>query len=158
MSDLLIEGLVPALADKARQHRARAFALGLDFIFTCGARTWSEQMDEYAKGRARTAQGWMVMDPHKVVTHALPDVDPHVRRAAYDVCPIVNERAAWDRLDLFAELGRIGKELGLAWGGDWPHLVDRPHFELVGWRDLPLPAPPAVPGDLASGDPVTDAA
>ncbi|NIO68096.1 MAG: hypothetical protein GTN71_03315, partial [Anaerolineae bacterium] len=27
-------------------------------------------------------------------------------------------------------LGEIGKGLGLEWGGDWPDLVDMPHFEL----------------------------
>lgn len=136
---IFFSGLVPDLAALARQHRERAHALGLSIIFTAGARTWSEQIDDFAKGRVRTATGWEIVNPEAVVTHALPDVDPHVRRGAYDLCPIVNERAAWDRLDLFDELGRIGEELGLVWGGRWPHLVDRPHFELRNWRELPLP-------------------
>lgn len=139
MSELLIEGLLPELAAKARQHRTRARTMGIDLVFTSGSRSWSDQIDMYTKGRAQTPQGWTVVDPHKVVTQALPDHDPHVRRAAYDLVPIVNERAVWDRLDLFAELGRIGKELGLIWGGDWPKLKDMPHFELPGWRSFPLP-------------------
>lgn len=144
MSDLLLAGLIPELAAKAREHRSRAHSLGMDIVFTSGARSWSEQMDLFAKGRQRTPAGWEVYDLHQIVTNALPDHDPHVRAAAYDLCPIVNERAAWDRLDLFVELGRIGKELGLVWGGDCPHLVDRPHFEIPGWRLLDLPGQPTL--------------
>lgn len=144
MSELIIEGLVPELADLAREHRRRAEMLGLSIVFTAGKRTWDEQMRDYEKGRARSPAGWIITDPHAVITKALPDVDPHVRAAAYDLVPIVNEKAAWDRLDLFDELGRIGEELDLVWGGRWPHLVDRPHFELKNWRELPVPTPPAV--------------
>lgn len=139
MSELIIEGLVPELAAKAREHRTRAHAMGLDIVFVSGARTWSEQMDDYAKGRGMTAAGWVVTDKDRIVTKALPDHDPHVRRAAYDLVPIVNEREAWTRIDLFQELGRIGKELGLVWGGDWKNLHDYDHFELANWRALPLP-------------------
>lgn len=140
MSDMLIEGLHVDLQPKARAHRSRAQTLGIDIVFTAGFRTPHEQMALYAKGRGLDATGvWHVIDPHLVVTNALPSSGPHCRRAAYDLVPIVHERAAWDRLDLFAELGKIGKELGLVWGGDWPKLKDLPHFELPGWRLLPLP-------------------
>lgn len=140
MSNLIIEGLLPELAELAREHRRRAENLGLDIVFTAGARTAAEQTALFGKGRVQDVQGvWHVMDPRKVVTNALPAQAPHCRRAAYDLVPIVAEKAAWDRLDLFAELGRIGKELGLTWGGDWPKLKDMPHFELPGWRSFPLP-------------------
>lgn len=39
MSELIIEGLVPELAAKAREHRTRAHALGLDVVFIAGTRT-----------------------------------------------------------------------------------------------------------------------
>lgn len=139
MSDLIIESLLPELAAKAREHRARAHALGLDVVFDSCARTWQEQMKLYEQGRQRSASGWIILDEKKIVTKALPDHDPHVRRAAYDLVPIVNEREAWTRIDLFQELGRIGKELGLVWGGDWKNLHDYDHFELANWRALPLP-------------------
>jgi peptidoglycan L-alanyl-D-glutamate endopeptidase CwlK len=142
VSDLLIESLHLDLQPKARMHRLRAHAMGLDVVFTAGFRTWAEQVALYEKGRQRSPDGWRVVDPSKVVTNALPEQAPHCRRAAYDLVPIVAERAAWDRLDLFAELGRIGKELGLVWGGDWPKLKDCPHFELPYWRSLPLPNAP----------------
>jgi hypothetical protein len=35
-------------------------------------------------------------------------------------------------------MGRIGKECGLVWGGDWKKIKDMPHFELSTWRELPF--------------------
>jgi hypothetical protein len=100
VSDLLIESLHLDLQPKARMHRLRAHAMGLDVVFTAGFRTWAEQVALYEKGRQRSPDGWRVVDPSKVVTNALPEQAPHCRRAAYDLVPIVAERAAWDRLDL----------------------------------------------------------
>lgn len=140
MSNLLIEGLHLELQPLAREHRRRAEMLGIEVVFTAGRRTPDEQWAAYRKGRVLTPAGdWVVQDAARVVTFARPERAPHCRGAAYDLVPIVRERAAWDRLDLFAELGRIGKELGLVWGGDWPKLKDMPHFELAGWRLLPWP-------------------
>jgi peptidoglycan L-alanyl-D-glutamate endopeptidase CwlK len=136
----LILGLLPDLATKAREHRARAEKIGITVVFTAGYRTAAEQTALFAKGRVLEGGVWHIADSAKVVTNAMPESAPHCRRAAYDLVPIVNEKPAWDRLDLFAELGRIGKDLGLVWGGDWPKLKDMPHFELPGWRLLPLPA------------------
>lgn len=139
MSDILIAGLHPDLATKAREHRRRAELLGIEIAFTAGFREPAEQTALYQKGRVLDAGTWHIVDPHKVVTNALPEHAPHCRRAAYDLVPIVHERAAWDRLDLFDRLGQIGRELGLVWGGDWKKIVDLPHFELPGWRLLPMP-------------------
>ena len=139
MSELLIEGLHVELQPLARLHRLRAEQRGIDIVFTSGFRTWEQQMDAYKKGRALTEGGWRIVDHSKIVTFALPDDAPHCRGAAYDIVPIVNERAAWDRHDLFLELGRIGKECGLVWGGDWQKIKDMPHFELRQWRSIPFP-------------------
>jgi peptidoglycan L-alanyl-D-glutamate endopeptidase CwlK len=139
MSDLLIEGLHLDLQPKAREHRRRCETRGIEILFTAGARSWIEQMDLFQHGRARTPQGWVVVEPSKVVTSATPEHAPHCRLAAYDLVPLVKERPAWDRLDLFAEIGRIGRELGLVWGGDWVKILDMPHFELPYWRTLPMP-------------------
>lgn len=141
MSDLILGGLLPELEEKAREHRRRGELIGIDVVFTSGFRSTAEQMAAFAKGRMLDSDTWKVVDPRAIVTNAMPDHAPHCRRAAYDLVPIVAEKAAWDRLDLFAELGRIGKELGLVWGGDWPKLKDMPHFELPGWRSFPLARP-----------------
>jgi peptidoglycan L-alanyl-D-glutamate endopeptidase CwlK len=139
MSRLLIEGLAIPLQELARQFEHRCELRGIDIVFTSGKRSWQEQIDAYHKGRMESPQGWIVVDPARVVTHALPDRAPHCRGGAFDVAPIVRERPAWDRLDIFAEMGHIGRECGLVWGGDWTRLKDMPHFELPNWRDLPLP-------------------
>jgi len=38
---------------------------------------------------------------------------------------------SWSEKHDWKRLGEMGKSLGLSWGGDWKHLVDRPHFQLV---------------------------
>lgn len=142
-SELIIQGLNLELQPKCRMHRARALMLEIDTMIgkDGGYRSAEEQIALYGKGRDFVNGQWIVVEPHAVVTHALPETAPHCRRAAYDLLPLVNGKVAWDRLDLFAELGRIGKELHLVWGGDWPKLRDLPHFEMPKWRDLPLPSP-----------------
>ena len=135
----LIAQLHPQLQPLAITHAQRAEAAGISIVFTAGFRSPAEQEALFEKGRTLANGVWVTTDPHGIVTNATPDHAPHCRRAAYDLVPIVNEKAAWDRLDLFAQLGAIGKSLGLVWGGDWPKLKDMPHFELAGWRLLPLP-------------------
>jgi peptidoglycan L-alanyl-D-glutamate endopeptidase CwlK len=136
--DTIIAGLLPELAAKARTHLSRCEAEGLAIALTAGWRSPEEQMVLFTKGRICEDGAWSVVDPKRVVTNATPEHAPHCRGAAYDLVPIVAEKPAWDRLDLFAEVGRIGKALGLVWGGDWPKLKDMPHFELPNWRGLPL--------------------
>ena len=49
---------------------------------------------------------------------------------AFDVCPILNGKLAWNDVDLFNQLGEIGHSVGLKWGGDWRSFKDSPHFEI----------------------------
>jgi len=135
--DAVLAGLLPDLAARARLHLSRCSAKGIQIAVTSGWRSPVEQIALYAKGRARTAQGWVVTDQRVIVTNALPDKAPHCRGAAYDVCPIVNEKAAWDRLDLFQAVADAAPP-GLVWGGSWRNFKDLPHYELPNWRDLPL--------------------
>jgi hypothetical protein len=41
-----------------------------------------------------------------------------------------------DESPLYAQVGGIGKGLGLEWGGDWPSFPDEPHFQIVREDDL----------------------
>lgn len=138
--DRLLAELIPECADLCRRHLAACHNVGIELAVTAGFRTPAEQMALYTKGRLynATAEGWTVVDPKRVVTNALPVYAPHCRGAAYDVVPIVEEKARWDRIDLFTRVGEIGEELGLTWGGRWPKLKDMPHFELPGWKLLPF--------------------
>ena len=39
----------------------------------------------------------------------------------------------------FRKAAEIGKKLGLAWGGDWSSIVDKPHLYLPDWGSTPTP-------------------
>lgn len=50
---------------------------------------------------------------------------------AFDVCKNVKGHE-YDDATFFKQVGRIGKEMGFTWGGDWKSFPDRPHFQ---WDD-----------------------
>ena len=60
----------------------------------------------------------------------------HNYGVAFDICPIINGKAIWSDISLFNKVGKIGKELGLEWGGDWKGFVDKPHFQYLGGYTL----------------------
>jgi hypothetical protein len=155
---VLIESLDDWTRGKCEQHIAIAKAAGLHTLVTAGYRTWREQIEEYRKGRAMTAGGWVVVDERAVTTRALPGRAPHCRRAAYDLWLLFGKdgqghwrRATMDPKDgwtsaeierqtiLWAALVRIGTDLGMVCGANWPKLKDWPHFERPDWRELPAP-------------------
>ena len=133
-----LSGLLPEMRVVAILHLARIEARGLTAIVTSGWRSPQEQVALYEQGRKLDALGiWQVDDHAHVVTNALPARAPHCRGAAYDLCPIVAEKCAWDRLDLFQAIADCARGLPLVWGGSWK-FKDLPHFEMPNWRDLPL--------------------
>lgn len=135
----VLSGLLPELAEKAREHLRRCDVKGIHIALTSGWRSPEQQIALYMKGREKGPDGqFHIIRPHEVVTNAMPSQAPHCRGAAYDVCPVVNEKAAWDRLDLFQAIADCAHDLGLTWGGSWPRFKDLPHFELPYWRSLPL--------------------
>ena len=48
---------------------------------------------------------------------------------AFDVCQNVKGNAYPTDPNWWKQVGKIGKSLGLEWGGDWKGFVDRPHFQ-----------------------------
>lgn len=50
---------------------------------------------------------------------------------AFDVCKNVHGHE-YDDPAFFEEMGRLGKEMGFTWGGDWRSFPDRPHFQWDG--------------------------
>lgn len=155
MSDRLIEALNLQFQPKVKELLRRARLEGLNcFIPHDGAaRTQVEQMDQYAKGRHHDDTGrWAFNDPvHHlgVVTNALPKDSPHCHLAAVDVAivehgnmltmgPNLDPKERGRQLGLYSQLGQIGEDLGLVWGGRWIHIHDYDHFEMLGWQTLPL--------------------
>lgn len=60
---------------------------------------------------------------------------PHLYGLALDFVPInpITKKADWNDLESFKKAGKIAKDLGLEWGGDW-RTPDYPHIEMKNWR------------------------
>lgn len=54
----------------------------------------------------------------------------HLTGEAFDIAVLLNGKISWKAND-YEPYGKIGKDLGLLWGGDaWlPKFIDAPHFE-----------------------------
>lgn len=72
------------------------------------------------------------------VTNAKGGQSPHNFGAAVDLVPIINvDDEWWEAPDsLWKEYGRIAKELGFVWGGDFKSIRDYPHVESKNWKEL----------------------
>lgn len=97
---------------------------GVAVLITQGLRTWQEQDDLYAQGRSK---------PGKIVTNAKGGQSWHNFGLAFDIVVLDSVgKAEWDTAHPgWKEAAKIGKSLGLEWGGDWPSFKDLPHFQLV---------------------------
>lgn len=100
-----------------------AHEAGLDVGLHQGFRSWEEQDRLYAKGRTT---------PGPKVTNAKGGESWHNYGLAADIVFRVKGKWSWTESHPWDQLGALGKELGLEWGGDWTRLRDRPHFE---WPD-----------------------
>lgn len=86
-----------------------------------GTRTFPEQQAIYDQGRSA---------PGPIVSNAKPGDSYHQYGLAFDVVPTAYLHLPdWNPSgELWAQIGAIGKNLGLYWGGDFSH-PDLPHFE-----------------------------
>ena len=109
---------------------------GYKLRVTSGLRTFEEQQALYAKGRPTGNK----------VTNARPGTSFHNYGLAIDVVEIgptkgMNgfkkgyEKSRWD------DIGKIGKEHGFFWGGDFKSLSDKPHFEFNDGKKLKIRGP-----------------
>ena len=132
----LVEDLEPVARSLCRQFLASVEELMLPPIrVTHTRREFDEQLHLYAKGRKLESGIWVVVDKRAIVTKAKPGESAHNFGAAFDICvvgpdPYPNDAALWEAY------GTAGERLGLAWGGRWKGIVDRPHFERPDWKTL----------------------
>ncbi|MDO4301624.1 MAG: M15 family metallopeptidase [Clostridia bacterium] len=93
-------------------------------------RTAAEQDTLYAQGR--TASG-------SIVTNAKGSsyLSMHQWGVAFDVIRNDGKGAYYNGDGWFSKVGKVGKALGLEWGGDWTSPVDLPHFQLPQWGSTP---------------------
>lgn len=95
--------------------------LGIDLFIVSTYRSIKEQDILYAQGRTNLKL--------PKVTNAKGGESLHNFKVAFDCCPIANGKLLWN-YD-FKKIGKIGKELGFFWGGDWTgKLIDLGHFEM----------------------------
>lgn len=110
-------GLSSQLEDKAQQFLILCKDSGYNIKITQGRRTQVEQDALYAQGRTTTG---------KIVTNTRNSI--HLTGNAFDI--------AFEGKDPYPEnfdwsiLGKIGKSVGLKWGGDFKSFKDNLHFEI----------------------------
>lgn len=95
--------------------------LGIKLRITDGYRTFAEQNKLYNQGR--TTAG-------KIVTNAKGGQSYHNYGLAFD-CYLTENGSVTFKKAVNSEIAKIGKDLGLEWGGDWKSLKDMPHFQLT---------------------------
>lgn len=115
-----IKDLHPLVAEKATLFLGLALTKHIELLITSTLRTFDEQADLFALGRTA---------PGKKVTNAKPGASWHNFGLAFDVVPIVNGKAVWNDNVLWEQIGDLGRQMGLIWGGDFKNFKDKPHFE-----------------------------
>lgn len=123
--------LHPVVQAKARLMIERCKAAGINLLVTSTYRDNACQTMLYARGR--TTKG-------TVVTNAKAGQSYHNYRLAFDVVPLIGGKPLWSTsisdMDVWQNVGRIGKSCGLEWAGDWTHFREYPHFQATGGLTL----------------------
>jgi hypothetical protein len=121
-----IKALHPKLQCLARQLMKDCEEQGLKIGIGECLRTQEEQDALYAKGRTL---------PGSIVTNAKGATfsSMHQWGVAFDFYRN-DKKGAYENSDgFFEKVGKIGKALGLEWGGDFKSIKDLPHFQLPDW-------------------------
>ena len=117
MSSRSIEDLTPETQELYHKFAVIMKAKGINYIVTCTYRSQAEQDALYAQGRTK---------PGQIVTWTRKS--RHTDREAFDIAILKNGKISWN-VDDYLEAGKIGRAVGLVWGGDFKTSKDRPHFE-----------------------------
>lgn len=120
----------PELQEKAKRLISECNKQGLKVMIGETFRTVREQNSLYAQGRTK---------PGSIVTYAKGSSysSMHQWGVAFDIIRNDGKGAYYDKDGWFKRVGKIGKSLGLEWGGDWVSPVDKPHFQLPYWGSTP---------------------
>lgn len=101
----------------------RCKAAGIDVIITSTYRDIESQNALYEQGRSL---------PGKKVTNAKGGQSYHNWKVAFDFCPIVNGKPAWNDTALFTKCGEIAESVGLEWAGRWVKFKELAHCQYTG--------------------------
>ena len=116
-----LDTLEPQTRKLVTELLRRCLADGMNFKVTSGTRSFSEQNALYAQGR--TTKG-------SIVTQARAGSSWHNYGVAADLTlfDASGKTPIWEGIE-YDRMGRLAKELGLEWGGDWKRFRDRPHVQ-----------------------------
>ncbi len=121
-----ISDLHPKLQEKVFELKKLCAQKGLIIGISECLRTKEEQDALYAKGR--TTKGNIVTNARGSTYSSM-----HQWGVAFDFYRNDGKGAYEDGDAFFSRVGRLGKSIGLEWGGDWKSPVDKPHFQLPDW-------------------------
>ena len=122
-----LSDLLPQAQVRAEKMIEVCKAAGIDLLITSTYRDNESQDALYAQGRTK---------PGKIVTKAKGGESFHNYRCAFDVVPLVNGKPIWDDEELWTKIGRMGKQVGLEWAGDWVSFKETAHFQYTGGKTL----------------------
>lgn len=108
-----INALRPDVAANAHKLVEIAKAQGYDVLVTDTVRDEEYQINAYNNGYSKSK---------------VPTFHSTKARLAFDVCKNVKGHE-YDDDAFFTAVGKIGKQIGFSWGGDWKSFPDRPHFQ-----------------------------
>jgi len=119
------KGLDPQFAKKLIAFEIALAKRDIKVIMTWGYRSVEEQDDLYAKGRTA---------PGSKVTNARGGYSWHNFRLAADYAFVIDGKVTWN--GPWETFGRIARQCGLEWGGDWKSMTDRPHVQCTRGKTL----------------------
>lgn len=114
-----ISSLNPHVAALAKKFLNLAKTHHLDVRITTAFRSWDDEDRLYAQGRTA---------PGHIVTNAQGGDSYHNWGLAFDAAPYENGKISTNDAK-FNEMGKLGQEVGLEWGGAFKSLSDKPHFQ-----------------------------
>src|SRR5262245_44450853 len=118
-SEKNIKTLVPKAQEKAREFLQAVKDAGINAKIIDGSRTFKEQDALFAIGRTK---------PGHIVTNARGGFSNHNFGVAWDIGIFEGTKFITES-SLYDKAGRIGKDQGLEWGGDFNSIIDKPHFQ-----------------------------
>ena len=122
-----LKDLHPIVQAKAQAFIHSCKKAGIDVLITSTYRDNESQNALYAQGRT---------SPGQKVTNAKAGQSWHNYRVAFDFVPIVNGKAQWNDIGLFAKCGEIAEAHGLEWAGRWKTFKEYAHCQYTGGKTL----------------------
>jgi len=118
-----IKLLHPKIVDealKAYTEAVNATPVNIHPFITEGLRSFKESDALYQQGRTK---------PGQIVTDAPGGTSFHNYGLAIDFVIQENGHSRWDVNKNWMTVVNIFKNYGWEWGGDWVHIIDRPHLQ-----------------------------